>query len=87
MKNDVRRQKLREEYERNKELIKEKTERNREILKIDKALETEEYLFLIKKSRVTAEELEEIFRRMNKLPEPEKKQEVTDVNESKRSAG
>ena len=84
MKNDVRRQKLREEYERNKELIKEKTERNREILKIDKALETEEYLFLIKKSRVTAEEL---FRRMNKLPEPEKKQEVTDVNESKRSAG
>lgn len=78
MKNDVRRQKLREEYEKNRELIKEKTERNREILKLEKALETEEYLYLVKKSGVTAEELEEIFRRLHKLPEPEKKQEVTD---------
>ena len=76
MKNDVKRQKLREEYEKNRELIKEKTERNREILKLEKALETEEYLYLVKKSGVTAEELEEIFRRLHKLPEPEKKQEV-----------
>lgn len=81
MKNDLRRKKLREEYEKNQELIKEKTERNREILKLDKTLEKDEYLYLVKKSGVSAEELEQIFRRMNKLPEPEKKQEVT--NEKK----
>lgn len=69
MKNEAKRKRLREEYERNRREIEKKTERNREILKMQEELENEDFLEIIRFSKVTVEEMKELLIQQHKLPE------------------
>ncbi len=69
MKNEAKRKRLREEYERNRREIEKKTVRNREILKMQEELENEDFLEIIRFSKVTVEEMKELLIQQHKLLE------------------